>query len=188
MNAERRSMLRRVGLVVGVGALAAPVLVSVVHPAPLNSERFASIDAALKTLERLITQATHLGGSWDMAHVLHHVAHSLQFGFSFERTQHVGHLRIRERTPAHNAAHEGVLRGHAKQPLGFLRRLPRLHRHHPINPNGLDLLVNILRQEIAADDLHGIVDPVVFLGIVFPEMVVRVDAHSTLDVTTSLRE
>ncbi|MEO8807999.1 MAG: DUF1569 domain-containing protein [Burkholderiaceae bacterium] len=82
MSAERRSMLRRVGLVVGVGALAAPVLVSVVHPAPLNSERFASIDAALKTLEQLKTQAVRMGGAWDMAHVLHHAAQSIEYSIS----------------------------------------------------------------------------------------------------------
>ena len=82
MSAERRSMLRRVGLVVGVGALAAPVLVSVVHPAPLNSERFASVSAALKTLEQLQTQAVRMGGAWDMAHVLHHAAQSIEFSIS----------------------------------------------------------------------------------------------------------
>ena len=82
MSAERRSMLRRVGLVVGVGALAAPVLVSIVHPAPLNSERFASIDAAFKTLEQLKTQAARMGGAWDMAHVLHHTAQSIEYSIS----------------------------------------------------------------------------------------------------------
>ena len=75
-------MLRRVGLVVGVGALAAPVLVSVVHPAPLNSERFASIDAALQTLEQLKTLAPRMTGAWDMPHVLHHMAQSIEFSIS----------------------------------------------------------------------------------------------------------
>jgi hypothetical protein len=79
MTAERRSMLRRIGLVVGVGALAAPVLVSVVRPAPLGSERFASVAAALKTLEQLKTQAPRMTGAWDMAHVLHHAAQSIEF-------------------------------------------------------------------------------------------------------------
>ena len=72
-------MLRRIGLVVGVGALAAPVLVSVVRPAPLGSERFASVAAALKTLEQLKTQAPRMTGAWDMAHVLHHAAQSIEF-------------------------------------------------------------------------------------------------------------
>lgn len=78
-SAERRSTLRRIGLVVGVGALAAPVLVSVVHPAPLNSERFASIAAALKTLEQLKTTAPRMTGAWDLPHVLHHTAQSIEF-------------------------------------------------------------------------------------------------------------
>lgn len=82
MTAERRSMLRRIGLVIGVGALAAPVLVSVVRPAPLNSERFASMDAALKTLELLKTQAPRMTGAWDMPHVLHHTAQSIEYSIS----------------------------------------------------------------------------------------------------------
>ncbi len=82
MSAERRSMLRRIGLVVGVGALAAPVLVSAVKPAPLNSERFASIDVALKTLEQLKNQALRMSGAWDMAHVLHHAAQSVEYSIS----------------------------------------------------------------------------------------------------------
>jgi Protein of unknown function (DUF1569) len=82
MSAERRGMLRRIGLVVGVGALAAPVLVSVVRPAPLNSERFASMGAALKTLEQLKTLAPRMNGAWDMAHVLHHTAQSIEYSIN----------------------------------------------------------------------------------------------------------
>ena len=79
MDAERRSMLRRIGLVVGVGALAAPVAVSVVHPAAIGSERFASIAAALKTLEQLRAEAPRMTGAWDLAHVLHHTAQSIEY-------------------------------------------------------------------------------------------------------------
>jgi Protein of unknown function (DUF1569) len=82
MSPERRRMLRRVGLVVGVGALAAPVVVSKVHPAPLQFERFASVEAALKTLEQLKTQAPRMSGAWDMAHVLHHAAQSIEFSIN----------------------------------------------------------------------------------------------------------
>jgi hypothetical protein len=79
MDAERRSALRRLGLVVGVGALAAPVAVSVVHPAPLKAERFASIDAALQTLAQLRTEAPRMTGAWDLPQVLHHAAQSIEY-------------------------------------------------------------------------------------------------------------
>jgi hypothetical protein len=79
MDAERRSMLRRIGLVVGVGALAAPVVVSAVHPAALASERFATIDSALKTLEQLRAAPPHMTGAWDLPHVLHHAAQSIEY-------------------------------------------------------------------------------------------------------------
>jgi Protein of unknown function (DUF1569) len=79
MDAERRSTLRRIGVVVGVGAFAAPVLVSAVHPAALASERFASIDAALKALAQLKTQAPRMAGVWDLPQVLHHAAQSIEY-------------------------------------------------------------------------------------------------------------
>jgi hypothetical protein len=79
MDAERRSTLRRIGAVVGVGAFAAPLVVSAVHPAALASERFASIDTALKTLEQLKTQAPRMTGVWDLPRVLHHTAQSIEF-------------------------------------------------------------------------------------------------------------
>ena len=82
MDAERRSALRRLGLVVGVGALAAPVAVSVVHPAPLNTEHFASIDAALKTLAQLRSTPPRMTGAWDLAQVLHHAAQSIEYSIS----------------------------------------------------------------------------------------------------------
>lgn len=82
MNPERRSALRRVGLVVGVGALAAPMVVSAVHPAALGSERFASIDAALQTLAQLRGSPPRMTGVWDLAQVLHHAAQSIEYSIS----------------------------------------------------------------------------------------------------------
>ena len=79
VDAERRSALRRLGLVVGVGALAAPVMVSLVHPAALAPERFASLEAALKTLAELKLEAPRMTGAWDLPHVLHHVAQSIEY-------------------------------------------------------------------------------------------------------------
>jgi len=82
MDAERRSTLRRIGVVVGVGAFAAPLVVNAVHPAALASERFASIADALTTLEQLKTQAPRMTGAWDLPHVLHHTAQSVEYSMS----------------------------------------------------------------------------------------------------------
>ncbi|MES2098612.1 MAG: DUF1569 domain-containing protein [Pseudomonadota bacterium] len=82
MDAQRRSAVRKVGVVIGVGALAAPVLVSAVRPAPLASARFASIDAALNTLAQLKTAAPRMTGAWDLAQVLHHTAQSVEFSMA----------------------------------------------------------------------------------------------------------
>ena len=82
MDAQRRSALRRVGLVVGIGALAAPVVVSVAHPAPLRSEGFGSMAAALKTLEQLRSGSARMTGAWDLSHVLHHTAQSVEYSLT----------------------------------------------------------------------------------------------------------
>lgn len=79
MDAERRRGLRRLGLVIGAGALAAPVLVSAVRPAPLGSAAFDSLASAQRTLEQLRTRAPRMGGAWDLPHVLHHAAQSIEF-------------------------------------------------------------------------------------------------------------
>ena len=81
-HAERRSALRRIGLVVGVGAFAAPLVVSAVHPAALASARFGSLAAALATLTQLRNQATPMSGAWDLPHVLHHVAQSVEYSMA----------------------------------------------------------------------------------------------------------
>ena len=78
-TAERRRALRRIGLVVGVGALAAPVVVSAVRPGELGSPAFDSIGAALHTLEQLRASAPRMNGAWDLAHVLHHAAQSVEY-------------------------------------------------------------------------------------------------------------
>ena len=82
MDAQRRSAVRKVGIVIGVGALAAPVLVSAVRPALLASQAFASIDAALHTLAQLNQQAPRMTGAWDLAHVLRHIAQSVEYSMA----------------------------------------------------------------------------------------------------------
>ena len=79
MNPERRRTLRRIGGVVGVGAFAAPLVVSAVHPAALASERFGSLPSALKALEQLRNDAPRMIGAWDLPHVLHHAAQSVEY-------------------------------------------------------------------------------------------------------------
>ena len=78
-DAERRRALRRLGLVIGAGALVAPVAVSMVRPADLAAPAFGSIDAAMRTLEQLRTSAPRMTGAWDLAHVLHHAAQSIEY-------------------------------------------------------------------------------------------------------------
>ncbi len=75
-------MVRKLGAVIGVGALAAPVVVSAVKPAPLAAERFATIEAALQTLAQLKTAAPRMTGAWDLPHVLHHAAQSIEYSMS----------------------------------------------------------------------------------------------------------
>ncbi len=82
MNAERRRSLRQLGAGIAVATLAAPVVVSVVHPAALREARFGSMDAALRTLDQLKAEPARMTGAWDLAHVLHHVAQSIEFSMT----------------------------------------------------------------------------------------------------------
>ena len=77
--------MRRIGLVVGVGAFAAPLVVSAVHPAALASARFGSLPAALETLATLAQfrgETVQMSGAWDLPHVLHHVAQSVEYSMA----------------------------------------------------------------------------------------------------------
>ena len=75
-------MLRRIGVVVGGGAFAAPLVVSGLHPAAIASERFASLPSALNTLEQLRNQAPRMTGAWDLSHALHHAAQSVEYSIT----------------------------------------------------------------------------------------------------------
>jgi len=82
MNAERRRSLRLLGAGIATATLAAPVVVSAVHPAPLREPRFASVNDALRTLGALKAEPARMAGAWDLPHVLHHVAQSIEFSLT----------------------------------------------------------------------------------------------------------
>ena len=82
MDAERRRSLRVLGAGIATATLAAPVIVSVVHPAALRESRFASMGDALRTLEQLKAEVARMNGVWDLPHVLHHVAQSVEFSMT----------------------------------------------------------------------------------------------------------
>jgi Protein of unknown function (DUF1569) len=54
-------------------------VVSAVYPAVLASERFASLHAALKTFDLLRAETPRMTGAWDLPHVLHHAAQSIEY-------------------------------------------------------------------------------------------------------------
>ncbi|HET7792446.1 MAG TPA: DUF1569 domain-containing protein [Rhizobacter sp.] len=71
---------RRIALL-GLGAVAvgAPALWWAARPAALQSQAFDSIEAALRTLAALKVTPVAMGGAWDLAHVLHHAAQSVEY-------------------------------------------------------------------------------------------------------------
>ena len=82
MNADRRRSLRLLGAGIATATLAAPVVVSAVYPGALREQRFGSMNTALQTLEQLKLQAPRMTGAWDLPHVLHHVAQSIEFSMT----------------------------------------------------------------------------------------------------------
>ena len=71
---------RRIALL-GLGAVAvgAPTVWWASRPAALQLPAFDSIPSALLTLAALKTQPARSTGAWDLAHVLHHAAQSVEF-------------------------------------------------------------------------------------------------------------
>ncbi len=77
MDQRRRLLLRSLGS--GALALGAAPLLSGCSPGEISPAAFNSIDHALQTLEKLRTHPLHTSGAWDLAHVLHHVAQSIEY-------------------------------------------------------------------------------------------------------------
>jgi hypothetical protein len=74
---QRRVMLHRLAL--GATAVGAPALLAGCSQAVLQMPAFGSIDAAVRTLDGLKTVPLRSTGAWDLAHVLHHAAQSIEF-------------------------------------------------------------------------------------------------------------
>jgi hypothetical protein len=74
---QRRRRIALIGL--GVAAVGAPTLWWASRPVALQLPAFDSTDSALRTLAALKAQPMRSTGAWDLAHVLHHAAQSVEF-------------------------------------------------------------------------------------------------------------
>ena len=91
------------------------------------------------------------------------------------------HIRIDERHPTDDALDERVLRRELAEPARLVERLPRLHADHAVDAELLSILaLQIVRQEIAAQHRHRIVDPAVLGRVIAPKMLMGVDLHDNL--------
>jgi hypothetical protein len=77
-SSRRRALLLAGGLTAaGVGGVAAYAVTQYDHA--IADPAFADIATAMRTLDRLRTQALHASSGWDLAHVLHHAAQSIDY-------------------------------------------------------------------------------------------------------------
>ncbi len=77
MDSARRFTLRRLGL--GAVVVGVPALWWASAPAALKLPAFDSVASALRTLAELRAQPARSTGAWDLAHVLHHAAQSIEY-------------------------------------------------------------------------------------------------------------
>ncbi|MES2103026.1 MAG: DUF1569 domain-containing protein [Pseudomonadota bacterium] len=77
INRRRRLALQSLGT--GALVLGAAPLLSACSPGAISPAAFNTIDNALQTLEKLRNHPLHTDGAWDLAHVLHHVAQSIEY-------------------------------------------------------------------------------------------------------------
>ena len=78
---RRRRVTLQASAALGV-ALGAPALFSGCAPAPISLPEFGSMAAAQRTLEALKPRPLRMASGWDMAHVLHHVAQSVEYSLN----------------------------------------------------------------------------------------------------------
>jgi hypothetical protein len=77
-SSRRRALLLAGGLTAaGVGGAAAYAISQADHP--IANPAFADIASAMRTLDGLRTHALHATSGWDLAHVLHHAAQSIDY-------------------------------------------------------------------------------------------------------------
>src|SRR5438094_4193406 len=94
-------------------------------------------------------------------------------------------LRRAQVDPADDARYEGVALGQVEQPRGLLKAVLRLDGHAGREPGLRQERGQIGRQEIALESAHALVDPAVLLRVVFPEVLMRVDARAHGPTTTT---
>ncbi len=100
----------------------------------------------------------------------------------------VAYLCGAEVEPAHDAQNVVVTPGELEEPLGLGHHLPRLHGDRAVEADRLEKRRKILRHKVASQRIGVVAHPRVFLRIVDPEVLVRVDAsHATSPSNGRLR-
>ncbi len=77
IDRRRRLVLQSLGS--GSLLLGAAPLLSACSPGAISPAAFNTMGSALQTLEKLRVHPLHTDGAWDLAHVLHHVAQSIEY-------------------------------------------------------------------------------------------------------------
>ena len=94
-------------------------------------------------------------------------------GVFLQLSPQVGRAQVH---PAHDALDQGVLVRKFQQPLGLFDHLACLHGDGAVELDRLEQRLEFIRQVIASQDGHGIGHPDLVGGIVFPEMLVGIEA------------
>ena len=108
---------------------------------------------------------------------LRDVAEAAQF---FEAREILHALRDLRRTkvdPANHTGDAGMALGKLQEEKRFVFGLVCLHGDGGADGAGLKFRLQILGKKIAFQDRHFVGDPGITRGVVFPEVLVRIDSH-----------
>src|SRR6185503_5023610 len=108
---------------------------------------------------------------------LRDVAAADQLRMTAERLEIARHIRRLQIHPSDNAGDERMGIGQGQEPARFVERLARLDGDARLDAGTPEQRLEIVRQEVAAQRRHAVVDPSVLKRVVAPEMLVRVNAR-----------
>src|SRR5262249_50724513 len=106
-----------------------------------------------------------------------------KLGKSREPIQPLGHVAGAHVHPTYYALNHFMPAGQVEQEMRFGFGLICLHGNTALEVAGCKFRNELLRQEISFKGSHVIGNPAIAIGIVAPEMLVRVNSHATLSIT-----
>src|SRR5579864_4204312 len=116
----------------------------------------------------------------DLRLILNQVPHALKLWITLEFVERRAHPRIGQVHPAHYASNELVFRRETEQPAGLIENGIRLHHYRSVEAVPFEDGLQVAGKKIAPERRFARRYPRIPEAADIPEVLVRVDAHSSI--------